>query len=120
MRELRWDRARCPGKVAPMATNVPSRGRSAALWLLLGCAAGGVLPSGYAAERPRPEVPYADPRPTAKLQPLEFESTPAWMRRLDHVARHGWAMVRLRRGAQVDLVFGAHPDGYIGVFTTLP
>jgi hypothetical protein len=77
----------------------------------------GVSAVAQAADPVPPQVPYADGR-NRSLEPMRFEAKPLWVQRLDYVARHGWAMARLRRGERSDLVLGAHPDGYVGVFTT--
>jgi hypothetical protein len=78
------------------------------------------------AEAPSISVVLQDrtPRPAqvslATVQPLEFQDKPAWARRLQFAARHGWTIAPLRRGKESDLVFGVHRDGYVGVFTTVP
>jgi hypothetical protein len=52
------------------------------------------------------------------LQQLRFDDRPNWLRPVDNAAREGLKIMCLRPGRDSDLVLGAHPDGYLGVFTT--
>lgn len=54
-----------------------------------------------------------------QMQKLRFDDRPNWLRPVDNLAREGLKIVCLRPGRDSDLVLGAHPDGYVGVFTTL-
>jgi hypothetical protein len=76
--------------------------------------------SGLAAE---PVLDLRTPQPDAGVRALaavRMDDRPAWVQRIDTVARHGLTFMCLRHGHQSSLVLGAHPNGYVGVFTTLP
>ena len=49
---------------------------------------------------------------------LSMDNRPHWVQRVDAAARYGITFVCLRHGAQGNLVLGAHPNGYVGLFTT--
>jgi hypothetical protein len=73
---------------------------------------------GLAAE---PVLDLRTPVPTALGAPLSVfnvDDRPAWLQRMDAAVRHGVTFVCLRHGSQANLVLGAHPNGYVGVFTT--
>ncbi len=81
---------------------------------------GSACNDGLAAE---PVLDLRTPPPDATGRPLagmRIDDRPAWMQRVDTVARHGLTFVCLRHGQQSSLVLGAHPNGYLGVFTALP
>ena len=83
-------------------------------------ALGSACNNGLAAE---PVLDLRTPRPDATLRPfalMRMDDRPAWMQSVDTVARQGLTFVCLRHGQQASLVFGAHPNGYVGVFTTPP
>lgn len=54
-----------------------------------------------------------------RVQKLRFDDRPNWLRPVDNAAREGLKFMCLRPGRDSDLILGAHPDGYVGVFTTL-
>jgi hypothetical protein len=72
---------------------------------------------GLAAE---PVLDLRIPAPNALSVPLNLLSVddrPIWLQRMDTAVRHGVTFVCLRHGSEANLVLGAHPNGYVGVFT---
>lgn len=49
---------------------------------------------------------------------VRVDDRPAWVRRMDTVARQGLPLACLRHGQQANIVLGAHPNGYLGIYTT--
>jgi hypothetical protein len=75
------------------------------------------------AQAAEPVLDLRTPQPDAANRPfmaMQMDDRPAWMQRVDTVARHGLTFMCLHHGQQSSLVLGAHPNGYVGVFTTLP
>jgi hypothetical protein len=76
------------------------------------------MPRAQAAE---PVLDLRTPATTAVqmaaiAQPVD--ERPAWIKKVDHVARYGLTFLCLRRNPDSRLVLGAHPNGYVGVFMT--
>lgn len=72
---------------------------------------------GLAAE---PVLDLRTPLPsvyTGPLNALRVDDRPAWLQRMDTAVRQGLTFVCLRHGQQANLVLGAHPNGYLGIFT---
>jgi hypothetical protein len=76
--------------------------------------------SGLAAE---PVLDLRTPQPSATARPftaMRTDDRPGWMQSVDTVARHGLTFMCLHHGRQANLVLGANPNGYVGIFTKLP
>lgn len=74
--------------------------------------------TGLAAE---PVLDLRTPQPDASARPLSLmrvDDRPAWVQRVDKLARRGLTLVCLRHGQQANVVLGAHPNGYLGIYTT--
>jgi hypothetical protein len=74
--------------------------------------------SALAAE---PVLDLRTPPAGASIKPLaavRVDDRPAWVRRMDMVARQGLPLACLRHGQQANIVLGAHPNGYLGIYTT--
>lgn len=74
--------------------------------------------SGLAAE---PVLDLRMPQPDANVKAftvMRMDDRPAWVQRMDAVARQGLTFVCLRHGHQANVVLGAHPNGYLGIYTT--
>lgn len=81
---------------------------------------GSACERGLAAE---PVLDLRTPQPDASVKAftvMRMDDRPAWVQRMDLVARHGLTFMCLHHGQQASVVLGAHPNGYVGVFTTLP
>jgi hypothetical protein len=79
---------------------------------------GSVCNNGLAAE---PVLDLRTPQPDATARPfavMRMDDRPAWVQRMDKVARQGLTFVCLRRGQQANIVLGAHPNGYLGIYAT--
>lgn len=80
-----------------------------------------LLPAMAVCQAAEPSLDLRSPAPSEvpdTLAALRMDNRPSWMQRMDAVARHGLPFFCLRQVAHAQLVLGAHPNGYIGVFTT--